>query len=89
MRRLCACLSIKLEVTRSLCICIYSGKVGVVVDARKFACSNKVVCQISSESGFPCLAYQTWKVRGRKVGVVALVVWVSLRNSDDEKMYCR
>jgi hypothetical protein len=59
------------------------------VVVRKFACSNKVVCQISLESGFPCLTHQMWEVRVRKVGVVALVVWVSRRNSDDKKMYYR
>ena len=44
--------------------------IGVVVG--KFASSNKVVCQISSESGFPCLTHQKWEVQGRKV----LLLWL-------------
>jgi hypothetical protein len=33
----------------------------IVVVVGKFACSNKVVRQISSESGFPCLTHQKWE----------------------------
>jgi hypothetical protein len=44
----------------------------IVVVVGKFACSNKVVCQISSESGFPCLTHQKWEVQGRKV----LLLWL-------------
>lgn len=44
----------------------------IAVVVGKFACSNKVVCQISSESGFPCLTHQKWEVQGRKV----LLLWL-------------
>ena len=44
----------------------------IAVVVGKFASSNKVVCQISSESGFPCLTHQKWKVQGRKV----LLLWL-------------
>lgn len=44
----------------------------IAVVVGKFASSNKVVCQISSESGFPCLTHQKWEVQGRKV----LLLWL-------------